>query len=83
MYRRGRVRPADQPIGVVAAVGLTSCRVPGRRGYGAGIRGRHHDGRRWLRTGRPVARAGVSGRWQAADFQQTYIVAAYVAGAAR
>src|SRR5215471_13793601 len=31
--------PANQPIGVVAAVELTSCTVPGRRGCGAGIGG--------------------------------------------
>ena len=60
--------PANQAIGVIAAVGLTSCRVPGRGERGAGIRGRHHDGRRWRRTGRPAA--GASGRWQAADFEQ-------------
>jgi hypothetical protein len=28
--------PANQPIGVVAAVELTSYKVPGRHGYGAG-----------------------------------------------
>jgi hypothetical protein len=36
---------ANQPIGVVAAVDLTGCKVPGGRECGAGIRGRHHDGR--------------------------------------
>ena len=62
--------PADQAIGVVAAVGLARGKVPGRRGCGAGIRGRHRDGWRWLRTdGRGPGR-GASGRWQAADFEQ-------------
>ena len=70
-YRQGR-HPArrTQLIGVVAAVELTSCKVPGRHEYGAGIRGRRHDGRRSLRTERPVARGGASDRWQAADFEQ-------------
>jgi hypothetical protein len=36
--------PANQATGVVAAVELSSCKVPGRRG--AGIRSRHHDGAR-------------------------------------
>jgi len=40
--------PANQPTGIVAAVELTSYKVPGRRERGAGIRGRHHDGRRSL-----------------------------------
>src|SRR5215471_2659747 len=44
--------------------------LPGRGESGAGIRGRHHGGRRWLRTGRPVPGAGASGWWQAADFEQ-------------
>src|SRR5215471_14652174 len=59
--------PANQPIGVVAAVGLTSCTVPGRCG---GL---------WSAPRRPAlaedgtARwpgGGVSGRWQAAEFEQ-------------
>ena len=37
--------PANQAIGIVAAVELTRYKVPGRGECGAGIRGRHHD---WL-----------------------------------
>ena len=61
--------PADQAIGVVAVVGLASFTVPGRRERGAGIRGRRHDGGRWLSTGGRWPGAG-SGWWQAADFEQ-------------
>src|SRR5215510_3391322 len=34
------------------------------------MRGRRHDGRRWLRTGGRWPGAGASDRWQAADFEQ-------------
>jgi hypothetical protein len=50
--------PANRPFGIVAAVELTSYKVPGRREYSAGSRGRHHDCRHSLRTGRPAARGG-------------------------
>jgi len=61
---------ANQPTGIVAAVELTSYKVPGRRERGAGIRGRHHDGLRSLRTDGQWPGAGASDRWQAADFEQ-------------
>ena len=58
--------PASQPVGVVAAAGLTSRKVPGKCG---GL---------WSAPRRPALAedgaaggpGGGSGRWQAADFEQ-------------
>src|SRR5262249_8515652 len=60
--------PANQPIGIVAAVELTSCKVPGRHERGAGAAGTTTVGAGQGRDGRRPGRG--SGPWQAADFEQ-------------
>ena len=50
--------PANQPFGVVAAVELTSCKVPGRRECGAGTRGRLGA---TIRSAFPALQARASG----------------------
>ena len=68
---RGRLPgPPNQPIVIVAAAELTSCKVPGMRESVPGsAAGTTTVGAGWGRDGRWPGR-GASGRWQAADFEQ-------------